>query len=74
MSKKTKWEIFSSTDSFKYLSLEEREEYRKDKRKEYQKALRLYDKIKKMPIEKPKFNKPSPTHKITKERDDESKK
>lgn len=70
MSKKTKWEIFSSTDSFKYLSLEEREEYRKNKRKEGQKAFKIYDKIKKMSIEKPKFNKSS-SFKNTKERDKE---
>ena len=74
MSKKTKWKIFSSTDFSKYLSFEEKEEYRKNKEKEDQKAFRVYDKIKRMPVEKPKFNKPSPTHKITKERDVEGKK
>ena len=70
MSKKTGWRWISSSDEYKLLSPEERVAYRKEKEKERKKAFKVYDKIKRMPIEKPKFNKPS-SHKNTKERGEE---
>ncbi len=69
MSKKTHWRLFSSSDTTKYLSPEEKEEYRKNKRKEDRRAFKVYDRIKKMPVEKPKFNK-APAHKVTKEKEE----
>ncbi len=57
MSKKTKWQLVASSEDYKLMTEEEREDYRKDKRKKDEQAFKFGLYVDKMPVNRPKFKK-----------------